>query len=94
MILKLTNDQSKAYESIMKWIHNDSSNWCYKLGGYAGTGKTTLIQYMIKNLDTSPYCCAPTGKAASVLQSKLENAVVTTVHSALYSPVINDTQET
>ena len=85
--MKLTDDQEKSYDKIMKWMAG-SGDWCFKLAGFAGTGKTTLLQHIINGMDDVPLCCAPTGKAASVLEKKLdESAVVTTVHKALYSPV-------
>lgn len=54
-----------------------------------GTGKSTLIQYIIEALDISPLdvCyCAYTGKAAQVLRSKnCPNAI--TAHRLLYTAV-------
>ena len=91
--MKLTTDQEKAYDGIMKWM-SGKGDWCYKLAGYAGTGKTTLLQHIINGMDDVPFCCAPTGKAASVLESKLSSdAVVTTVHKALYAPVAPCTEK-
>ena len=86
--MKLTSGQGIAYDKIMKWIADPSLGWKFVLAGYAGTGKTTLMQHIINNMETIPFCCAPTAKAASVLDKKLENAIVTTVHKALYSPII------
>jgi exodeoxyribonuclease-5 len=57
------------------------------LGGYAGTGKTFLLHHLINSLGAEPICLCPTGKAASVLQKKLTNVVVRTIHSVLYVPV-------
>ena len=85
--MKLTTDQAKAYDDIFKWIKNPGDRWCYRLAGYAGTGKTTLLKDLVNGLDKAAYCCAPTGKAASVLEKKLDDAIVTTVHKALYSPI-------
>lgn len=85
----LSEEQEKAMDKIMGWIagqHN--SPWMFYLGGYAGTGKTTLLQQIINRLDRPPKCLAPTGKAASVLQKKLSSALVTTIHKALYKPVM------
>jgi len=87
--VKLTNGQTKAYDKVMAWAKDESSDWSLKLGGYAGTGKTTLLKKMVEGMKKPPFCCAPTGKAASVLQGKLgEDALVTTVHKALYSAII------
>ena len=69
------------------------------MGGYAGTGKTTLIGILRqrlhkenKNLHVA--FCAYTGKAARVLRNKLIEAkalfptdFVGTIHSLIYSPI-------
>jgi exodeoxyribonuclease-5 len=97
----LSNEQQTAMDAIFRWIeqagtpHSGPGNqhWMFYLGGYAGTGKTTLLQEVINRLPKSPKCLAPTGKAASVLQKKLKNAVVTTVHKALYKPVMPNLSE-
>ena len=65
------------------------------IGGYAGTGKSTLIKFIIAALDIRPddVCyVAYTGKAATVLQQKgCPNA--TTAHQLLYyaKPMPNGT---
>jgi exodeoxyribonuclease-5 len=91
--MKLSFEQEGALSKIMHWLENPREgpfvdDWMFYLGGYAGTGKTTLLQEIINRLDTPPICIAPTGKAASVLQRKLKNATVTTIHKALYKPVM------
>src|SRR5688572_5564127 len=75
------------------------------LGGYAGTGKTTLISLIRKELHTSNKLikvgfASYTGKAARVLKTKLKEASsiypqdsVGTIHSLIYSPITNDRQE-
>lgn len=87
--MKLSNDQEKAMQQIMEWRY-DRRNWMFYLGGYAGTGKTTLLQEIIDRLEQPAICLAPTGKAASVLQKKLTGVKVRTIHSALYKPVMPD----
>lgn len=89
----LSNEQQKAMDKIMYWLANPKEgptdyDWMFYLGGYAGTGKTTLLQEIINRLSEPPICLAPTGKAASVLQRKLKNATVTTIHKALYKPIM------
>ncbi len=66
------------------------------ISGYAGTGKSTLIKFIIAELDVNPeteVCyVAFTGKAATVLQSKgCANAI--TAHKLLYQakPMPNGT---
>lgn len=88
--MKLSKEQLGAYSEIVKWL-NDPDKMFFKLGGFAGTGKTFLLSYIIKNLQIRMSCHAPTGKAASVLASKLKGvAEVTTVHKAIYSPIEPD----
>jgi exodeoxyribonuclease-5 len=84
--MQLSPEQTKALDKIYKW-HKSKSQKPLHLAGYAGTGKTTLLQEFINGLDVRPLCCAPTGKAASVLARRLTNATVSTVHKALYVPV-------
>jgi exodeoxyribonuclease-5 len=99
----LAKDQTKAYDAIMHWLpssnhevrdaefaeFNASSNdWFFTLGGYAGTGKTFLMQHLVNQYEGNVICCAPTGKAAEVLKTKLPPRVkVCTVHHLLYSPI-------
>lgn len=56
----------------------------FVLGGFAGTGKTTLSKEMIRRYGSVRFC-AYTGKAASVLVDK--GCPATTLHSAIYTLV-------
>lgn len=59
------------------------------IAGYAGTGKSTLVRYIINALDIeeSRVCyCAFTGKAAEVLKKK-GNKNVATLHRLLYEHI-------
>lgn len=82
---RLTNDQAKALIAIYHWLINPGENNYFVLKGYAGTGKTTLTQLVIKLaqsvLRLRCIGMAPTHKAAAVLGAKLE-CEVTTIHSA------------
>lgn len=83
--MQFTSGQVKAIEAIAAW-HRSSWKQTFTLAGYAGTGKTTLLQHFINTQNNVVTCLAPTGKAASVLQKKLDNAMVSTVHRVLYNP--------
>lgn len=64
----------------------DGDDQVFVLQGYAGTGKTTLIQGVLDYLDTEkrPYkLMASTGRAARVLANKT-NRTATTIHSSIY----------
>jgi exodeoxyribonuclease-5 len=84
--MKLTKEQSDAVDAIASW-RDDPSEREFLLAGYAGTGKTTLLQHFINGRPNPTLCLTPTGKAASILQKKLKDAAVSTIHSALYVPV-------
>lgn len=82
----LTTEQQDAANAIHHWMKsNNPDDWFFSLHGFAGTGKTFLLQYLVNQCYQNTICCAPTGKAASVLRGKL-GIDVTTVHSLLYSP--------
>ena len=83
--MEFSPDQSVALAKINKWLSNKHDRM-FMLGGYAGTGKTTLIQHLVNNSDWQVPCLAPTGKAVHVLKGKFENANVMTIHRALYVP--------
>jgi len=59
------------------------------LSGYAGTGKTTLMQFLIEEIGANNITCATvTGKAMNVLKRKVGDEVNTrTIHNLLYKPV-------
>jgi len=75
------------------------------VGGYAGTGKTTVIAEFRKDLtklseNTKIAFCSYTGKAARVLQQRLKQQdalrmvdSVGTIHSLMYSPVTDEKTE-
>jgi exodeoxyribonuclease-5 len=54
------------------------------LGGFAGTGKTTLIAELADQVD-NVCVVAPTGRAASVLRRK--GIPACTIHSLIYKPI-------
>jgi exodeoxyribonuclease-5 len=107
--ITLSPDQYTCYCSILDWINSSKSKVVTKfqniltVGGYAGTGKTTLIGKVRRDLGKTYRIafCAYTGKAASVLNKKLidQNAVFEgdycgTIHRLIYIPVVDkDTNE-
>lgn len=83
--ITLTTEQQHAIETIVAWmeIPADESPE-YKLGGYAGTGKTTVLKTLIAEL-RKKYCIVPcsfTGKAVDVLCRK--GVPACTMHSLFY----------
>ncbi|MDD2822863.1 MAG: ATP-dependent RecD-like DNA helicase [Candidatus Daviesbacteria bacterium] len=105
-MITLSPDQQKALKDLLFWYQNDRHSMQYvSLGGYAGTGKTTLIAVLRKELkkinkDLKIGFASYTGKAALVLKTKLKNQdtlsnedSISTIHSLIYSPIVNDKEE-
>ncbi len=105
-MINLSSDQQHVLDKILLWYkHEKDIKQFITLGGYAGTGKTTLIAILRlelakinKNLKVG--FVSYTGKAARVLNNKLiEQKVilkgdsVSTIHSLIYSPIINEKKE-
>lgn len=102
--MDLSNDQKTALKSLLNWYGSKAGQYI-TLGGYAGTGKTTLIAILRQKLKTvdkkiKVAFVSYTGKAARVLKNKLEEQKVVdesdfvgTIHSLIYSPIVNDKKE-
>lgn len=91
MNIKLTKDQSKGLELLQNFINSKSSGY-FLLKGFAGTGKSTLINEFINwyisnksNYYDDLVITAPTNKAVKVLKrlSKYKNVDYKTLHSLL-----------
>lgn len=85
-----TEDQERALERITSWFHNEDSK-TFRLGGLAGTGKSSMIIWIHERLGITPreiQYVAPTNKASLVVQRRLEeadiNANARTLHKAYY----------
>lgn len=80
--------QETAIREVNRWL-NDRTSQVFYLGGYAGTGKTTLAQHLVQDVKGLVLFAAFTGKAASVLRQRgCSNA--NTLHSILYDVVDRD----
>ncbi len=102
--LNVTHDQKEVLRSILEWLA-ESRRPALTLGGYAGTGKSTLLAILRLILHTKRpkwrvAFAAYTGKAAQVLAEKLSATAsrypgdsVGTLHSLLYEPVLSRSGE-
>lgn len=98
-VIQLSKDQSSAFSDITDWyVYHQNSVPFLTMGGYAGTGKTTMMSMLQDRLNNSTIAyCAYTGKAASVLRRKLNehnqdienNCSVSTIHSLIYKPKLD-----
>jgi exodeoxyribonuclease-5 len=82
--MEWTRQQDEALKAVARWLR-ERERPCFKLAGYAGTGKTTLARHFAEGFSGDVYFVAYTGKAASVLKSRgVKNA--TTIHRLIYVP--------
>ena len=98
---QLSTDQSAVMADISSWLKTKPTQFI-TVGGYAGTGKTTLISVLRHYIhEIFPryrvaFACY-TGKASQVLKQKLlsQNAIYKndfsgTIHSLMYTAVTDD----
>lgn len=100
--MELSADQQNTISTLLMWYKNPSKSPYITLGGYAGTGKTTVISLLRNELNEinknmSVAFCSYTGKATRVLANRLKdnnsvfpNDTVTTIHSLIYTAEIDD----
>lgn len=86
--IKLTVNQSNVLKKIMEFV-NHPTDRVFILKGYAGTGKTTLMRFLIEKLQAQGKnyrLLASTGRAAKVLAnlSGMQNST-STIHSMVYT---------
>lgn len=81
--MKWSRGQSTALDRLGAWLK--SHNRQFALGGYAGTGKTTLARHIAAMHDGSVFFAATTGKAASVL-ARTGCPGACTIHALIYRP--------
>lgn len=82
----LTAEQERACSLIEEWFFNRAEQ-SFVLSGYAGTGKTFLINYAVRERlhlvpDQSVQFATPTGKAATVLIRG--GTPASTIHALIY----------
>jgi exodeoxyribonuclease-5 len=92
--------QHQAVKATHDWFVNGGARQVgtdnareFLLGGYAGSGKSTILPVIVDDLGVDPSYiefCAPTGKAAKVMTEKLKAYGIgkraRTIHSLIYRP--------
>ena len=98
MSIVLSPDQQIVYDKLYRYLKSPADNKEFRLGGLAGTGKSTLLsKFVQENSGLGQVAAATfTGKAAErLLQTNLARyAKVSTLHKLLYEPRFDeDTKE-
>jgi len=98
--MQLSADKKEILLQLSSWLQKQPSQYI-SVGGYAGTGKTTLIAILRtilykKNPKLKIAFASYTGKATQVLQNflKRSNSLYTkdfigTIHSLIYTPIVS-----
>lgn len=81
--ISLSAQQEQAVDEVAEWLKAADKPFYY-LGGYAGTGKTTIAKKLASLQNGITYFATYTGKAARVLRSK--GCPASTIHSLIYLP--------
>lgn len=76
--------QATALDQVAAWLKSGNQPFFY-LGGFAGTGKTTLAKHFAEGVDGTVMYGSFTGKAASVMRDK-GCYDATTIHRLIYAP--------
>lgn len=94
MSITLAPQQEAAIRTVVKWWKEEVEfEQVCEIAGFAGTGKSTILPFIIDDLGIDPASIsfmAPTGKAAKVMGTKLRSQGIkvepSTIHSAIYQP--------
>jgi len=101
MPIELTTEQRVVVDRVIAW-RKELPQQYITIGGYAGTGKTTILGPLRKRLvgesdDKRVAFCAFTGKAASVLRAKLKahkalrrGDYCGTIHGLIYNAEVDE----
>ena len=93
--ITLTEDQEKALQALLDFEKSDGRY--FLLSGFAGTGKTTTLQFYLKASSKRQVLTAPTNKAVRVLRETAEahgvRAECGTIHKLLSLRLSDDAEE-
>lgn len=85
---KPTSSQAQLLEQLSHFLLDTDNDKLFLLRGFAGTGKTTVISTVVKNLwkiKKSSVLMAPTGRAAKVISVYAKRQAFT-IHRKIYYP--------
>lgn len=88
LIFEAKPKQDIALQQLAQFVTQENKDALFLLKGFAGTGKTTIISTLIKNLwniKKSASLLAPTGRAAKVI-ANYSGQEANTIHKKIYFP--------
>ncbi len=87
-LLEPTSKQNNWFNLMSEFLNSPKKDKIFLLKGYAGTGKSTLVAHLVKQLHKFNFksvLMAPTGRAAKVI-SNYSNKNAYTIHKQIYYP--------
>jgi ATP-dependent exoDNAse (exonuclease V) alpha subunit len=95
-VITLNAKQEQAVRDSKKWFNEEHFKNHFVIAGYAGTGKTTVVKFIIDALgltDSDVCFCSYTGRATLMLKKK-GNQNVRTMHKLIYKTIAFPDPET
>ena len=83
--MKFSPKQAQGLSKIAAWMTDPHGKPTFYLAGLAGSGKSTLVEHIVRDLKGRICYMAPTGKAANVMRGK-GCPEASTVHRTIYRP--------
>lgn len=92
--MELTTEQSEVVNQIVNWFHGKSKY--FSLQGPAGSGKTTILKYVIDRLNCKVIATSTTNASVNVLKGSLDsfNIPCVTTHRYLRLKVVRTAEGT
>ena len=81
-------DEEDRYDQSFEESFGLEGAGIFRIFGYAGTGKTTIVKSIVESIKGTKLFGAYTGKAALVMQRA--GLPAQTIHSLIYKPVVPD----
>lgn len=75
--MNLNKEQEQVCNTIVDWYNKPvfkNEDYFFTLAGFAGTGKSTTVDYILRNISHRVVVSAPTHKAKRVIQDKTNKA--------------------
>jgi exodeoxyribonuclease-5 len=81
----LTPKQELAKDAVLRWFKDPRGKQTFYFAGFGGTGKSTCVEHIVREIEGRVLYAAFTGKAASVMRRK-NCPGASTIHRLAYRP--------